>query len=174
MKKYYLMFLSLITVIGLAACNTDVDQDEKIEVEAIEVTEVPETNAPGEEEAEPEDNAEESDSSYIEDLTIEEIKEGISFEGLGEDDELKDLTFENGEINAVIKLEDQDLFAPKDFAVTRYSSVSDYLLTLEGWETLTVEFEGIGEISIDISEKETNEVGSYFPIAEIEESLNLY
>jgi hypothetical protein len=37
---------------------------------------------------------------------------------------------------------------------------------------LTIEFSGIGEVSMNRSEKETNDYGDYFPTIEIENQLS--
>ena len=56
-------------------------------------------------------------------------------------------------------------------AESRYSSIGDGLLEVNGWEKLTINFVGVGEISINRDEVETNDVGSFFPTAKIMEQL---
>lgn len=63
-----------------------------------------------------------------------------------------------------------------DYATTaeaRYSSISDNMLSVEGWDTLTINFENVGEISFKRDEAESNEYGSYFPTERIMEKLGI-
>ncbi|WP_162785175.1 hypothetical protein [Bacillus sp. P14.5] len=55
--------------------------------------------------------------------------------------------------------------------MNRYSQLSDELLYYEGWGVLTVTFPGVGTVSMNRMEKETNDYGDYFPMATIEERL---
>ncbi|GEM_PF-1901679 len=106
-------------------------------------------------------------------FTADEAKEIIDYAGMGEDDKLISLTIENGEIKAVIDLAPSKFnLPPKDIAVTTYQMASEALLEEEGWSTLTIEFVGVGTISMNISEKQSNELGMYyFPVAVITERL---
>jgi len=53
-----------------------------------------------------------------------------------------------------------------------YSQASDALLEVEGWKTLAIEYVDIGTVSMNISEKQSNELGMYyFPVAIITEKL---
>ncbi|GAB6428248.1 hypothetical protein bcgnr5372_39100 [Bacillus luti] len=103
-------------------------------------------------------------------LTIDKVKE-IFENYVGVNDKLNDVSVENGEIKATIVLASNNLFPAKDMAVNRYSQLSDELLNHEGWQTLTVTFANIGSISMNRNEKESNEIGDYFPTLEIEERL---
>ncbi|MTH54100.1 hypothetical protein GKZ89_11835 [Bacillus mangrovi] len=80
-------------------------------------------------------------------------------------------SFDNGEISATADLSGYDIGSPEDVAVSSYANLSDELLYYTGWETLTVTFLNVGTISMNRSEKETNEYGDYFPTMEIEERL---
>ncbi|MFC9540756.1 hypothetical protein ACFTQ7_12820 [Lysinibacillus sp. NPDC056959] len=106
-------------------------------------------------------------------ITVSEAKEIIEYSGMGENDKLISLTVENGEIKAVIDLAPNRFnLPPEDIAVSMYSQASDALLEEEGWNTLTIEYVDVGTVSIDISEKESNEIGMYyFPVAIITERL---
>lgn len=55
--------------------------------------------------------------------------------------------------------------------MSSYQGASDALLTVEGWNTLTIDFVDVGTISMNKSEKESNEYGDYFPVASITEKL---
>ncbi|GGN66853.1 hypothetical protein GCM10007971_37190 [Oceanobacillus indicireducens] len=60
-------------------------------------------------------------------------------------------------------IEDKTLLAE-----SLYSSVGDVMFLYEGWEIFTVEFVGLGKISLHRYEKETNEYGmDYFPLEKI-------
>lgn len=90
---------------------------------------------------------------------------------LGEEDKILDLALANNEIKVAIELA-EGILAPREIAISRYSSISDQLLNYNGWEILTVEFINIGTISMNKLQKETNELGlSYFPATEIEKHL---
>lgn len=108
----------------------------------------------------------------IQPMTVEEATELIEYTGMGEGDKLVSATVENGEIKAVIELVPHDLLPVKDLAVARYSQASDELLDHEGWKVLTIEYVDVGTISMNSSEKETNEYDmDYFSTAEIEKRL---
>ncbi|MFP7299005.1 hypothetical protein [Neobacillus niacini] len=120
------------------------------------------------------DITEESKESQAEEtspLTIEKIQEIIDYHGLGEGDQLTNVSLESGEITATIDLAPNEQFPAKDKAVIRYSSLSDELLKHEGWSILTVTYANVGTISMNRNEKETNEFGDYFPTLVIEERL---
>jgi hypothetical protein len=104
-------------------------------------------------------------------LTVDNVKEMTEYYSIGENDKLNNVTVENGEIKANIVLASNNLFPAKDMAVNRYSQLSDELLKHEGWQTLTVTYANIGSISMTRNEKETNEIGDYFPVLKIEERL---
>ncbi|MFP7300521.1 toxin regulator [Neobacillus niacini] len=81
------------------------------------------------------------------------------------------VSFINGEIKATIEIAPMEQFSAKDLAVNEYSQLSDELLNHEGWQVLTVTYPGAGTISMNRNEKETNQIGDYFPILKIEERL---
>ncbi|MFJ7407099.1 MULTISPECIES: hypothetical protein [unclassified Lysinibacillus] len=106
-------------------------------------------------------------------ITVNEVKEIIEYSGMGEGDKLVNLNVGNGEIKAVIDLAPSPFnFPAKDLAVTSYQMASDELLTVEGWNTLTIEYVGVGTISMNVSEKESNEFNMYyFPATIITEKI---
>lgn len=66
-------------------------------------------------------------------INSEEMKELLEYIALGETDELKDVTVENGEIKAVIEIGENELIDdPRMLAEVVYSSASDELLHREG------------------------------------------
>lgn len=104
-------------------------------------------------------------------ITVDKVKEIIEYYSIGENDKLNNVSFENGEIKATIALVPNELFSAQDMAVNGYSHLSDELLNHEGWQILNVTYTNIGNISMNRNEKETNELGDYFPTLEIEERL---
>lgn len=84
---------------------------------------------------------------------------------------LINFSFTGGQIKATVTLTTLNGIPAEDMAVNRYSALSDELLNHEGWEILTVSYVNVGTISMNRSEKETNEAGDYFPMLEIEERL---
>lgn len=93
--------------------------------------------------------------------------EKVMIENIGSEDKLKDYSIKDGLISATIELAKSDLLKPYLLAENCYSTLGDALLPLEGWDTLTIQFEGIGEVSFDRSESEKNDYGPYFPTAKI-------
>ncbi|MCE4048938.1 MULTISPECIES: hypothetical protein [Bacillaceae] len=122
-----------------------------------------------EESSEEETEAEEETTQQI---TTDEIKEIIEYYSLGEDDSLGNYSLENGEIKATVELAPSELFPAEDMAVNAYSQLSDELLYYDGWDLLTVTYAGVGTISMNRNEKETNEYGDYFPTLVIEDRLS--
>lgn len=68
-----------------------------------------------------------------------------------------EFSFENGEIKATADLSGYNIGSREDVATSSYANLSDELLFYTGWETLTVTFQNVGTISMNRSEKETNE-----------------
>ncbi|PLT32803.1 hypothetical protein [Bacillus sp. V5-8f] len=130
-----------------------------------------------EEEQRQEEQLEESEEEAVEQsqqqITEEKAKEIIANYSIGENDTFDNVAFENGEVKATIVLAPNELFPAEDLAVNSYSQLSDELLNYEGWQILTITYDGIGTISMHRNEKETNEFGDYFPTLEIENKLNL-
>lgn len=106
-------------------------------------------------------------------LTKDQAQELIDYQVLGENDILKDVEIQGNEIKAVIEIVN-DIFSDKSIvAESMYSSAGDAFLEYGGWEVLTIEFEGIGMVSMNRNEKETNEYGmDYFPLEKIIYQLN--
>lgn len=149
MKKMYALGM-LLSLFLLGACGSEetVESDVANEGEAVE---------------------EETKTT----LTEENLSEIIEFNGTGEEDKLISSELLNGEVRAVILLGANDLLTDDEFAVTRYSQLSDELLSYDGWEVLSVEYEGIGTITMNQSEKVTDEWGmTYFPTDVISSKLN--
>ncbi|MEH7883661.1 hypothetical protein V7654_04975 [Bacillus sp. JJ1609] len=105
-------------------------------------------------------------------ITAEKVKEIVEDYSVGENENLNDFSFENGEIKATVVLAPSELFPAKDLAVNAYSQLSDELLYHEGWQILTITYANVGTIRMNRNEKETNDFGDYFPTLEIEERLN--
>ncbi|GIN39033.1 hypothetical protein [Heyndrickxia oleronia] len=174
MKKVF--FVLLAALLFLVACNAE-DSKEKTEKnnDTSEVSKVPESEQTGEEQEDIEDvNVDTEDKSESDSpINAEKVEEILTDYGLGEDDKIVSVSVEGGEIKAVIELDPSELVSIEDLAISRYSSSSDELLTHKGWEQLTIEFRNVGTISMNRSEKETNELDmDYFPTAVIMEKLN--
>lgn len=137
--------------------------EEKVKEEEKQKAKEDEAKALAEQEVkeEPEDLA-------VAEITVNEAKEIIEYSGMGEGDKLVNLNVGNGEIKAVIDLAPSQFNLPaKELAVTSYQMASDELLTVEGWNTLTIEYAGVGTISMNVSEKESNEFNMYYFPSEI-------
>lgn len=193
------LYIIMIGLFFLAACTTQQESNDSIsnqestkedteesssemmseeEIESLEEEtseEVEEKTISSEEDtvdAEEEAIEESSEEETIKQITTEEIKEIIEYYSLGEDDSLGNYSFENGEIKATVELAPSELFPAEDMAVNAYSQLSDELLYYEGWSILTVTYAGVGSISMNRNEKESNEYGDYFPTLSIEDRLS--
>jgi len=154
-----LMSLSIVT-------GCEVDESEPSENEQGEVKSDIEQNE--QEELGDEEEREEK----AEPITTEEVEAALK-SGVGADDLVISLDVIDFEIRAVVELAPDDVFPAKETAISRYSSITDELLTLEGWETVTVEFVDVGTVSMDIDKKVTNEFGGeYFLTTEIDRQLS--
>lgn len=164
MKKIYALGM-LLSLLLLGACGS-----EEAEMDAAPEEQLDEKKTAEADVANEVDAVEEEPKST---LTEENLKEIIEFNGTGEEDQLISSEFLNGEVRAVILLGDNDLLTDGEFAVTRYSQLSDELLSYDGWEVLSVEYEGIGTITMNQSEKVTDDWGmTYFPTDVISSKLN--
>lgn len=88
-----------------------------------------------------------------------------------EQNELIEISVIHGEIIAKIELQNDETPSGKELAIKSYAQISEDLLEREDWEALTIEYVDIGTISMNRSEKETNENGDYFPKEAIENNL---
>ncbi|MFS0687697.1 hypothetical protein AB1K89_00420 [Sporosarcina sp. 179-K 8C2 HS] len=170
MKKLFILFMAAML---LVACADGTKEPAVVEDDATVKEEMPEQEEVNEEEPVEEETPvqEEPAKEESQGMSIEEVTELIDYNGVGVDDKLVSVTIENEELKAVIKMATDDRLSAEDLAVTRYSQLSDELLDHEGWETLTIEYVGVGTISMNRTEKESNEYGDYFPTIEIENRL---
>lgn len=186
MKRILFLFFSSCLLVLSACGNADIDnasEDDKSNEEVEEQQEKQDEIQDQEDESESEEDVEEVSSDDSEDdeqeeseeghdetydINVEDAKELLAEEALGENDEIIDLTVEDGEIKAIIKVASDDTL----FAETIYSRAGDAFLEHDGWDILTIEFSGIGKVSMHRDEKETNEYGlDYFPTEKIMEQL---
>lgn len=174
MKK--IIYMMLVAILLLAACNAEEPNNNQSTNEPVEETieKSNETEVVPTKDTEKKLNAQSQETQPREipqPLTENQVKEMIDYYGIGEGDQLSNVSFVNGEIKATIDLAPNELFPAKDIAVDRYSQLSDELLNHEGWEILSITYPTIGTISMNRNEKETNESGDYFPTTVIEERL---
>ncbi|MEH7272488.1 hypothetical protein [Neobacillus vireti] len=182
-KTHYIMLAALLL---LAACNTE--EKNKNQSTNEQVKENVEENPKEDTEEKPDESKEVPTKEDTEEklneqsqenqpqetpqpITADQVKEIINYIGVGEGDQLSNVSFVNGEIKATIALAPNEMVPAKDMAVNRYSQLSDELLNHEGWDILTIVYPSIGTISMNRNEKETNGFGDYFPTMVIEEKL---
>ena len=88
--------------------------------------------------------------------------------------------YREGEEITEIKIDGNDIFitvdlgdnSDKDLACSRYSSITDKLLEDEFWNDITIEFVGVGKLTMNSSQAKTNEFGGkYFDSLYIYENL---
>ena len=178
MKKLsFVLFVSLLVIVGCTEEKTEPAAPKEL-VATIETEEVKKQVEPVEEsnieidEVTKEDEDTTATAKVAETIDISLLNEIIVDYSLTDGDKLVSADIKNNEIIAVIKLAPNELFSAKDMAITSYSRASDELLNHEGWEVLSVEYNGIGTISMNRNEKKTNEWEmDYFPTAIIMEKL---
>lgn len=170
MKRTLILTVSLFAAMILTACgNTSTDELTEVQTETeVETQENKMKNAKKENE-----NTDESNASAENILSSEKLEEIIEYSVIGEGDKLVSVALENNEFKVVVDMEPQDLLPEKFMASTTYSRLSDELLKHEGWEILTAEFVDVGTVSMNRSEKESNEYGDYFPLMKIDEILGI-
>ncbi|MBO0586345.1 membrane lipoprotein lipid attachment site-containing protein [Sporosarcina sp. E16_8] len=168
MKRLLCLFIAILL---LTACGNDSTKEEPGLIPKVDDVEEIQTQV-NTEDKEVETEIDEPEKELNEYITPEEVKEILEDAGMGEEDKLVSASVEDVEIKAVIETAPDDLFSADVLAVTRYSQASDELLDHEGWQVLTIEYVDIGTISMNRSEKETNEYDmDYFPTEEIEKRL---
>ncbi|MEY9976333.1 hypothetical protein [Lysinibacillus sp. RC79] len=176
MKK--LIYIGTMSALLLSACGeekaeeTDKAQEELDKAKEKEAEQANKEEERKAKEAEEKALSEQKTKEETRDITekkisADEAKGILEYSGMGENDKLISLTVENGEIKAVIDLAPNKFnLPPEDIAVSMYSQASDALLEEEGWKTLTIEYVDIGTVSMNISEKQSNELGMYnFPVS---------
>lgn len=175
MKRTLILIVSLFAAMILTACgNTSTDELTEIQTEAeVETDEVETQENKMKNEKKENEDTDESNASAEDTLSLEELEEIIKYNAIGEGDKLVSVALEDDEIKVVIDMDPQGLLPEKFMASTTYSRLSDELLKHEGWEILTVEFVDVGTVSMNRSEKESNEYGDYFPIMKIDEMLGI-
>ncbi len=153
----------------------DERKQKEAEAKAVEEKRLAEEKAKQEEEAAAKAKAE-ADAKAAEEAKVEQSEQQITADKVKEI--IKDysyvvnnVSFKNGEIKATIEIAPMEQFSAEDLAVNEYSQLSDELLNHEGWQVLTVTYPGAGTISMNRNEKETNQIGDYFPTLKIEERL---
>ncbi|MGE8207818.1 hypothetical protein ACQKP0_25460 [Heyndrickxia sp. NPDC080065] len=174
MKK--ILFILLAALLFLVACNKEETKEKTEGSKQDQPTEETLKQDPEEESNVEAEDEEKDDSEKIQKetkaLTDKEVKEILEFSGMGEDDNLISASVKKGEVKATIELAPDDMLSAEDLAVTRYSQASDELLNHEGWGVLSITYANVGTISMNRSEKETNELDmDYFPIEEITKRL---
>lgn len=93
-------------------------------------------------------------------------------ECISEGDQILNAKIENGKISISIKINIPEPTLEKDYTITSYSTISDQLLNYSNWDILSINFENIGEITMNRKSSVENEYGGkYFPSIEIENNL---
>lgn len=112
------------------------------------------------------------DSSENKDTSLDKIKEAVQ-NNIGKGEQIKDFKLENKSIIVNIDLGTPSSNIPlKDLAISRYSSISDNLLEYDSWDTLTINFENVGTVTLNANEASSNTSGKYFESSLIEKQLN--
>lgn len=102
------------------------------------------------------------------DDTSDNLKKELE-QNLGEGETITNIKNDGKELIIDVNLNKKD----KVLAQTRYSSLTDYLLKNNKWNTITVNFNDIGKISMSVKEAIKNENGMlYFPSEKIINKLN--
>ena len=103
------------------------------------------------------------------DKFIEDVKSVIQYD-IGENEEIKDVTLENGNLCVYVDISNADPtpLTMEDLALSRTSSITDAILELtqydNEWNTITVDFEDLGYIKNSKENIQNNDYGRYFPM----------
>ncbi len=167
MKKLLILFLIISLALTGCGASEEAEKEDNIIVaedyeEAEEETEKPE---------EKEDEKEETEKEVEGLKSIEEYKE-IILSNMHESETLEDVKLEGNNIIIKLDMGFGDTFPgePKKFAINRYSVITDGLLEAGGdLEDITIEFKGIGSITINTSESISNEYAEFFDGKLVEE-----
>lgn len=149
-----------MSTVLLYGCSevTDSEPTEKKEVKAVDQSEV---------------ESKKEDKDIVAEVKADQPDfKKIIIDNLAEDDIVNDFKTEDGIVYASIQLA-EGMLDDVTMAEAHYSSISDSMLSVEGWDTLTINFEDVGEISFKRDEAESNEYGSYFPTKRIMEKLGI-
>lgn len=156
-------------LIGLLITNTNSQKElNYITTFEVEQTEDNEDNEDEILENQTEKSVEDTNNSPY--ISKEEVKDILEFNLIGDNDEITNVDVKNGEIKATIKWGIDEYYS-RDNAVVAYQGISDELLNREDWNVLTINFEGIGSISMNRNEAISEGFGYYFPSEKIEQKL---
>ncbi len=108
--------------------------------------------------------------------SVEEYKEIIDGTIASQDGEsFSSVKVNDNKIEIYVELKEHETFSLQEIAMVRFSSITDALLDeLEDIEEVTIKFEGVGEISLSVSQATISEYGSYFDTKLIEENFIIY
>lgn len=102
-------------------------------------------------------------------LTSEEVWQLTEYLAIGEGDTLMRAEIIEEHIQIAIALGENEILPLDQYAPYLYSQLTDTFLEYGGWSGFTVDYEGIGSITMNRSETVANEYGmEYFPIEVIE------
>lgn len=174
MKKLKLLVIVVLLAISLVGCSSTDSKtnesankssvSEKVDSKNDEAKEISKDDETTVETSEPQQDSNEG-------LTVDNIRKSVDL-ALGEGDIINDINIEGDKIKVNIKLGDPDPLTEKDLAISRFGSISDKLLEEGGWNALTVDFEGLGPITLNSGDAVTNEFGlKYFNASDYEGQL---
>lgn len=108
-------------------------------------------------------------SSDSDDEFVEDVKIAIQ-DDIGENEQIKDVIFENGDLCVYVDISNVDPtpLTMEELALSRTSSITDAILELtqydDEWNTITVDFEDLGHIKNSKENISDDGYGRYFPI----------
>ena len=160
--------------------QVEVVEDDKEDKEPIveePTVEEPEQNKDEVEEPESEEKVEDLKGSEVEESedgslkTVEEYKEMINGD-IGEEDTIENIELINNNIIITLDMKEHKLLSQEVLAESRYSSITDTLLDEGGnLNDITVKFINLGKVTMNTSQKDTNEYGDYFDSLDIQENF---
>lgn len=100
---------------------------------------------------------------------VKAVKSEIQSAINSKDETITDVTLKNGDLRVIVDLSEADPspLTIEDLAISRAQSITDSILTIEGyddlWNTITVDFGNIGKITNNKDDIKENAYGRYFP-----------
>lgn len=173
MRKTLLLIILILSLAITGCGNEEADEAENQDPAPVEQTEDEEVREIDDQDEIEDTEPEEVESSEDKNLkTVEEYREMLKGD-VGEGETIENIELVNNNIIITVDLgEEHKLFSQEELAENRYSSITDTLLDEGGnLNDITVKFTNLGKITMNTSEKESNEYGDYFDSFDIQENF---
>ena len=110
----------------------------------------------------------------INNIDVNDIKSKIK-QRIGENNDVLNLSIENGNINVTINLYEVDKEYLDELMVSIYGAIADLFSNVNDWITLTVDYKTKGKISMNVKDAIYSEhYGKYFKTSDLENQIDIY